>query len=124
VAYGVAELDGSVVLEDNRPDAMKKVKASVFLFHDDNPGGDQLFWTEPDQNAAFKLREIPPGKYRAIAAEGLTYSMVEDPDMAKELAALGTDVELKENDKRQIQLPVISSAEVRQIMARLGVESE
>ncbi len=47
-----------------------------------------------------------------------------EPDLRKELASRGVEVELKENEKKQIQLEVLNAADVQQIYARLGIEAE
>jgi hypothetical protein len=123
--YGVAELDGTVVAEDNSSDgnASKKVNALVYVIPDEE-GNERIYSSEPDQNAMFSKKELPPGKYHALAVEGVDYMAMGNPDLRKELASRGVEVELKENEKKSLQLQVLTASDVQQIYARLGIEAE
>jgi hypothetical protein len=121
--YGVGEIDGTLVPQDNSPDANKKPNAIVFVIPE-NPDIHEYYQSEPDQNQAFSEKELPPGAYRVVAVEGLNPMSLGNPDLRKELASRGTEIELKENEKKRIQLPVVTAADVQQIMARLGIEGE
>jgi hypothetical protein len=47
-----------------------------------------------------------------------------NPEFLKALQPKTTDVQLKENDKLQIQLPLISAEDLRQIAAQAGLPGE
>ena len=67
---------------------------------------------------------VPPGHYRAYALEEMNYNEVQNPEVLKQLEQKGTDVEVKENDKKQIQLPLISADDFQQLLARAGLTPE
>lgn len=120
--YGVAELDGTVVPADNSSD--KKVNAMVYLIPDNKDSMHQFWSSEPDQNAAFTEKELPPGAYHAVAVEGVGQMSMQNPDVQKEFASRGVEVELKENDKKQIQLPLIPADDVQRLFSQLGIEAQ
>ena len=89
-----------------------------------NADGSGVHFANIDTTGSFTAKQIPPGHYRAYALEQVDNNLLQNPDLLKELASKGTDVDLKENDKKQIQLVVIPASELQQITARLGIESQ
>jgi hypothetical protein len=71
---------------------------------------------------SFTVKQVPPGRYRAYAFEKMDFQQLQNPEVVRQLASKGTDVELKENDKKQIQLPLITTDDMQQIYSRLGIE--
>ncbi len=130
--YGPAELDGTVQAAENTaaPAGASSTAqpasstASIVLLPDVlNADGSGMRFANTDQNAAFTLKNVPPGHYRAYAFEEINTNDLQNPDLVKQLESRGTEVELKENDRKQIQLPIISADDVNQIFARLGIGS-
>ena len=49
---------------------------------------------------------------------------MDNPDFLKQLEPKGVEVEVKENDKKQVQLTLIPAADVQQILVQLGIEGQ
>ena len=60
----------------------------------------------------------------AYALEQMEAGAWQNPELLKALQPKATDVQVKENDKLQIQLPLISSEDLRQIVAQAGLPAE
>jgi hypothetical protein len=116
--YGTAEVDGTVTAADTSGNAgaQQSVSASVVLIPEPLPSDGHTLRASVDQNAAFLIKNVAPGKYYAIAVEDLSYAPLQNPDFTKELASKGVEIELQENDKKQLQLPLTTATTVRQIM--------
>jgi hypothetical protein len=131
-SYGVAEVDGTVQFPQNsaaasdgssnaQPNATPD--ASVVLIPDTlNEDGSGMHTGNSGTGGSFTVKQVPPGHYRAYAFEKLDYQQLQNPDVVKQLEGKGTDVELKQNDKKQIQLPLITIDDMQQIYSRLGIE--
>lgn len=131
-SYGVAELDGTVQFPQSTSDASDGAAsgqpnttpdASIVLVPDKlNDDGSGLDFSNSGAGGSFTVKNLPPGHYRAYALERMDFNELQNPDVLKELESKGTDVDLKENDKKQIQLPLISTGDMQQIYAKLGIE--
>jgi hypothetical protein len=130
--YGAAEVDGTLQAAQNAPDAgssgaakpSSPLRASILLVPDVlNADGSGVRTTGADQNGSFSLKQVPPGHYRAYAVEQMNMGQLQNPDLLKQLESKGTEVEVKENDKKQVQLSVTSADELQQIFAHLGLDS-
>lgn len=129
--YGAAEVDGTLQPAENSAaagvggsTAQATAAASIVLIPDVlNADGSGMHFGSTNQNGAFTLKNIPPGHYRAYAFEDIHADQLENPDVLKQLESRGTEVEVKENDRKQIELPLISSEDVQQIFAQLGIDS-
>ncbi len=121
--YGAAELNGTVQLPQSASSGASGQPATVPIFNvflvDD--GGHQNAGNT-DQNGAFTFKGLTPGQYHAYAFEQLDPSQLENPAVLKALEEKGTSIELKENDKKQLELPVISADDMQQILAKLGLQ--
>jgi len=89
-----------------------------------NADGSGMYYGNANQVDSFTIKNITPGHYRAYALENVNTNELQDPDVLKQLESKATEVEIKENDRKQIQLPLISSADLQQIFARLGIDSQ
>lgn len=130
-SYGAAELDGTVQMPQNSAEAtdaaagqpLQTPDASVVLVPEKlNEDWSGIRFSDTGAGGTFTIRQLPPGRYRAYAFEKMQYQDLQNPDLLKELEAKGTEVELKQNEKKQIQLPLISEADMQQIYGRLGIE--
>jgi hypothetical protein len=112
--YGTAEVNGNL-----QPPAA----AEVILIPE---GADS--WNvrrvTADTSGAFSLKDLPPGKYNAYALEDIDYSQLQNPAAVKALEAKATPVELKENDHKPLTLSVVPAADVQDLLARAGVETQ
>ncbi len=87
--------------------------------HEDGSG---MHFGNSGSGGSFTVKQVPPGHYRAYAFEKPDYQQMQNPDVLKQLESKGTDVELKENDKKQIQLPLITADDMQQIYLKLGLD--
>jgi hypothetical protein len=89
-----------------------------------NADGSGMHYGTATQNGTFSLTQVPPGRYRAYAFEEVNGGQLQIPEVLKQLESRGTEIELKENDKKQIQVPLISADELQQVFAKLGIEAQ
>ncbi|MDQ2946945.1 MAG: hypothetical protein M3Y27_13550, partial [Acidobacteriota bacterium] len=128
-SYGPAEVDGTVQAGQDAPtspDANAQApSASVILIPDTlNADGSGVQSASANQNGVFSIKQVSPGHYRALALEQINWNQLQNPDVLKQLAAMGTEIEAKENDKKQIQLKIIPAADIQELLARLGIDQE
>lgn len=99
--------------------------AGVVLIPDTlNADGSGVESSSLNQNGQFSVKQLRPGHYRAYAFEKIDGNVLENPDVVKLLSGSGTDVDLNENDRKQIQLPLTSADDTKQLLARAGVEMQ
>lgn len=132
--YGTAEVDGTVQAAESgsvpagasstgQP-AAPPAATSILLVPDVlNSDGSGMHFGSTNQSGTFTFKNVPPGHYRAYAFEEVNTNDLQNPEVLKQFESRGTEVELKENDRKQIQLPLISAEDVQQIFARLGIDS-
>jgi protocatechuate 3,4-dioxygenase beta subunit len=89
--------------------------------HEDSSGVEER---QADENGSFTFKELTPGSYRAFAFEELDWNALNNPAFLKAIAAKGTLLELKEGDRKQIEVPVITADEMAQILRKLGMNAE
>jgi hypothetical protein len=77
-----------------------------------------------DAGGNFALKSLAPGKYRIYAFEDQNGADLSNPDLVKALESKATEIEVKESENKQIELPLISSDELKQILTKLGLEIE
>jgi hypothetical protein len=109
----VAEVHGRAVAPADRPDGDASEEVTVILV--DAGNGDDVriaARTGIDQKGRFNIPPVPPGKYRLFAIEDFELS----PKALKALAGKSVELELKENEKKQVSVTVISSAEWKAAM--------
>jgi len=128
--YGAAEVDGSVQAAQNGVNSATAAggqaagSAYVLLVQEElNEDGSGLKFNSTGQNGTFTFKQLTPGRYKAYAFEDASFADLENPDVIKQIQNKGAEVEVTENDKKQIQLPLISSDEFQQVLARLGLDS-
>jgi len=66
---------------------------------------------DTDQKGRFHMGTVAPGKYRLLAIDGFDEDQWGSPDLAKALAGKSVELELKESEKKQVRVPVISDEE-------------
>lgn len=123
--YGAAEVSGTVQFPESSTPAQSGPSATVILLRDDaSSSGSDMKFAESDQNSAFHMKGVSPGVYHAYAFEEMNTGLLQNPVMLKAISDKGVEIEVKENDTKQVQLSVISADDVRQLLARLGIEEE
>ena len=86
--------------------------------------GSGILRANPDQTGAFAFRSVPPGHYRAYALESASVMSLDNPQVLDALQSKGTEVEVKENDKKDIQLKIIPSDDFQQVLTKLAIDQE
>jgi hypothetical protein len=124
--YGAAEVDGSIKSTQQNGSAPQSAPSGQILLVPDtlNADGTGVHFGSTDMSGSFSVKQIPPGHYRAYALEQMENGALQNPEFLKALEPKATDVELKENDKLQIHLPLIRSEDLRQIMGQAGLAGE
>ncbi len=73
-----------------------------------------------DQKGRFLIPSVAPGKYRVFAIAGFGDDDWDSPELAKTLAAKSVELDLKENEKKQVSVPAISAGEWAAALKKLG----
>ncbi len=130
LSYGVAEVSGTVQMpqQDAGADASSSkpaTAASIVLVPEElRPDGSGFEYGNTTQTGAFSIKNVSPGRYRAYALEEMKRDQMDNPDFLKLLEAKGVGVEVKENDKEQIQLTLIPAADTQKMLAQLGLDAQ
>ena len=69
----------------------------------------------------FQIEKMPPGKYRLFAIEGFDDDLWGSPELAALLRQKSVAVELGEDERKQVILPLITAAEWDQALRKLGM---
>jgi hypothetical protein len=80
-------------------------------------------YANPDQNGSFTFRSVPPGHYRAYALETAKPMSLNNPQVREALQSKGTEVEVQENGKKDIQLKIIPSDDFQRVLTTPGRRS-
>lgn len=130
LSYGVAEVDGTVQMpsQDSSGGASSNqlaTAASIVLVPEEiRPDGSGFEYGNPTQTGTFSIKNVAPGRYRAYAFEEMKRDQMDNPDFLKQIESKGVEVELKENDKKQVQLTLTPAADTQKILAQLGIEGQ
>lgn len=130
LSYGVAEVDGTVQMpsQDSSGGASSNQPAtagSIVLVPEElRPDGSGFEYGNPTQTGTFSIKNVAPGRYRAYAFEEMKRDQLDNPDFLKQIESKGVEVELKENDKKQVQLTLTPAADTQKILAQLGIEGQ
>jgi hypothetical protein len=131
-SYGPAELDGTVQRPQSSAESTDSSggqpsatpDAGIVLVPDKlNDDGSGMYYGNAGAGGSFTIKQIPPGHYRAYAFEREDHQQLQNPEVLKELESKGTEVDLKQNDKKQVQLPLLTVDQMQQIYARLGIQA-
>lgn len=125
--YGVAEVDGKVRMVGDLKSANQAAPppyALVVLVPKTDRSLLATIFRNTNQNGVFSMKQVPPGVYRAYAFEDIQIDELQNPEVLRFLAAKGVEVDLKENDEKQIQLTLIPLAVMNQVLARLHIGAD
>lgn len=118
--YGAAQVYGTLRNGD------KPITSASVVLVSDTPraNGSGIYSANPDQNGNFAIEEVPPGHYRCYAFEHIDTDALQNLQLRGAIAQQGAEIELRENDRKQVDPDVISSANLNQIITRLGFDSQ
>lgn len=124
VSLNGAKLDVSVTKQASDSDQQIPAEAvNVVLIPEvrtqDWLGG--VVFGSTDKSGLYTFKNLTPGKYRAYAADGLDLQQWADPEVAKALESHGVEFEIGEKEAKQIQLKLVPSDEVNQLIEKLGL---
>jgi hypothetical protein len=124
LSYSPAKVQGMVMRTDSGSQTSIPASAiSVVLIPEkrtnDYSGG--LKYASTDGQGKFTFNSVPPGKYKAFAADGVDFGQWMDPDLAAAFDSRAEALDLKEGDSKQIQLTLITAEEAAQVLDRLGL---
>lgn len=116
---GAPEVGGTVMAKQANSDTLAAdPSAKVLLIPEDlTLNGGEVHMAQGNQNGAFTESGLRPGTYYVLAFDSDEYRSYDDPALLKQLAAKGVEVELKENDKKQVQLTTLQPDELAAIEA-------
>jgi hypothetical protein len=123
---GAAEVSGSVMAKnDAAAGGMAPANGvSVLLIPEDlTRDGGSLHTSGTNQRGAFMEKGVAPGTYYAVAFEADESLSFDDPAVLKQLVGKGVKVEVKENDKQQVQVTLLPAEELRASLTAAGVEN-
>jgi len=63
----------------------------------------------PDQQGGFQAKNLPPGRYMAIAVEAVEEGQETDPEFLERLRSLATAFTLGEGEQRSVSLKVVQA---------------
>jgi hypothetical protein len=126
---GAPEVSGTVLKKQDSASGgsstVPATSASVLFIPEDVTGNSRgVRMATIDQNGAFTEKSLTPGVFYAVAYEPNDESVtIQAPPVLKQLMARGVKFEIKENDKQQIQLTLISQDELQAAIAASGVDN-
>jgi hypothetical protein len=125
---GAAEVGGTVQTKQEDASAgsgsalAPASSASVLLIPEDlTLNGGSVHTAGTNQHGVFTAKGLAPGRYYAVAYEAEDYQNFDDPAILKQLVGKGTNVEVKENDKQQIQLTLVPAEDLRAALTAAGI---
>jgi hypothetical protein len=111
VSYNVAEVQGKVTISEGEADDLTVLLVS---------GTDIVHETHTDQKGRFQMPAVAPGKYRLFAIDGFDDDDWGSPELVKELVAKSVEIDLKENEKKQVSMTPISADEWAAAVKKFG----
>jgi hypothetical protein len=122
--YGPGEIDGQLESAQNGTTDNGAAAQIAVVPEQLTADGTGIRYATTDAKGNFKTPNLAPGRYRAYAFEEVNYNALQNPDMLKQLESKSEVFEVKENEKKQVQLPLIPRDEVDQLYARLGIQPQ
>lgn len=120
IRTGAGEVDGTVAVDSS---GSANSVAFVILVPDNVASDGSGTLTAPVATNTFTVRSVPPGHYYAYAV-GAPDSIWQNADFLREMQRDGTSVDVQENARVQMQLPVIDPEDVEGTAARLGLSTK
>jgi hypothetical protein len=107
----VAQLQGQVAVQDTESEDL-----TVILVD----GANIVHQTGTDQKGRFRMSAVAPGKYRIYAIESFDDDDWGSPALAKELQTKSVELDLKESEKKQVNLTPVSTDEWTAALKKIG----
>jgi hypothetical protein len=113
--YGAAQVGGTVQIPQDANNAAPPgfhVALIPTVLNADDSG---MLFANVQQDGKFSFVSVAPGRYFACALDHLDSNQLQNPDVLKQLASKGTEVEVAEKDNKQIQLTPIPADDLKRI---------
>ncbi len=117
LSTGAGEVDGTLGAENS---AGVSSMTMAVLVPESLPEDGSGVLVSSAPNGTFSFRNVPPGHYYAFAAERWT-SLWQNSEFLREMRRASTAVDLAENGRVQVQVPVLSSEDIGSTAERLGL---
>jgi len=115
---GAAEIDGTLFATNDRP---QTASGTALLVPEILPvDGSGILSATIKAGGIFSIPNIPPGRYFAFAVERWS-SIWQNPEFLQSIEREGTPVQVEENGHGQIQLSMLSAAQLQETASRLGL---
>lgn len=116
IRSGAGEVNGTVQSDSSET----ANPATIVVLVPDNVAADGYgTLTGPVSGNAFTIRNVPPGHYYAYAI-GQWESAWQSVDFLREIQRAGTSIDVRENARVQVELPVLAPDDLEGARARLG----
>ena len=120
ISGGAGQIEGTISGTQDKPaiqekagDSSSKVAAplqAVLVSERQRLYGQRARFETADESAHFSFTDLPPGKYHAFAvAGGVDWGVWENEDFLKQIQSEGVEIEVSENQKKQVPLTPISA---------------
>ncbi len=122
IRKGAGQIEGSVDRgdrEETAPSETKPASASTVALISDPPRWDDkgVLFARADQMGHFSFNGVPPGKYRLLANEDIDEGLWLNRNFLSQILNSGVELELPENGKLQIRVPLLAADDIERAMA-------
>jgi Carboxypeptidase regulatory-like domain len=113
--YGAAQVGGVVQIPQDANKTAPPDFTIVLVPEVLNADGSGMDFSRVDQTGVFSFKRVTPGRYLAYALEQVDNNELQNPEVLKQLASKGVEVEVKEKENKQIQLTPIPADDLKRI---------
>ena len=115
---GAAEVDGTVQGTGDAP-----VNTIILAPESIGPDGAGVLFSYSRRDGSFAFKNVPPGKYFGYAVQRGDPNLWQNPEFLQAMQAQGTSLEVGENSRQQVQLPLQPLEQVELAAGRLGLQA-
>lgn len=115
---GTGEVDGTISSATATQTTMMVLAAETL-----GADGSRIFLGNMQASGNFAIGNVPPGRYYAFAVERWS-PLWQNPDFLRQMQNQGASVDVPENGRVQVQLPVITTDQVQAAATPLGLTAQ
>ena len=86
------------------------------------PEGSGVLFGYSRQGGSFAFKNVRPGRYFGYAAQRGDPNLWQNPEFLQSMQSQGISLEIGENGRQQIQLPLLALEQVEQAAGRIGLQ--
>jgi hypothetical protein len=99
-----------------------KLAVTVVRVDEDHSRAEELGeLAKVDKSGKFQFKKLTPGKHRLFAIEGFDEDLWGSPELAAALREKSVAVELTEDDRKQVTLPLITIDDFEKALRKIGM---